>query len=134
MDGQKVRSLSFMTTAAHVDTSRAASLFHALADEIRLNVIDLLVDGERCVCELMDELGLAQSRLSWHLKTLTDAGIIRGRREGRWNLLLAESRRVDRGAHLSRRLERAASPYAAPRLGVLRLIFFLQIIKKTRWR
>src|SRR5215472_13042649 len=74
-----------MTAAAHQDTSRAATLFHALADEIRLDVIDLLAGGERCVCELMGELGLAQSRLSWHLKTLTDAGIIHGRREGRWN-------------------------------------------------
>lgn len=116
MDGQKVRSLSFMTTAAHVDTSRAASLFHALADEIRLNVIDLLVDGERCVCELMDELGLAQSRLSWHLKTLTDAGIIRGRREGRWNYyslnpdVLIEARTyLDASSARPRRTRRRAS-------------------------
>jgi ArsR family transcriptional regulator len=85
MNGGKVLSLFFMTATAPANTTRAASLFHALADEIRLDVIDLLVDGERCVCELMGELGLAQSRLSWHLKTLTDAGIIRGRREGRWN-------------------------------------------------
>jgi ArsR family transcriptional regulator len=33
----------------------------------------------------MDELEIAQSKLSWHLKTLSDAGIIAGRREGRWN-------------------------------------------------
>lgn len=65
-------------------TVRAAELFHALSDEIRLRVVDLLLDGERCVCELMDELELAQSRLSWHLKTLSDAGIISGRKEGRW--------------------------------------------------
>ena len=73
-----------MTTAATVDVSRAAALFHALSDEIRVQVVTLLLDGERCVCELMDELGMAQSRLSWHLKTLSDAGIISGRREGRW--------------------------------------------------
>ena len=73
-----------MATTATVDTHRAAALFHALADQIRVNVVVLLVNGERCVCELMDELGLAQSRLSWHLKTLSDAGIISGRREGRW--------------------------------------------------
>src|SRR6185312_3429861 len=66
-------------------TARTAELFHALSDEIRLAVVDLLLDGERCVCELMDELDLAQSRLSWHLKTLSDAGLITGRREGRWN-------------------------------------------------
>jgi ArsR family transcriptional regulator, arsenate/arsenite/antimonite-responsive transcriptional repressor len=74
-----------MTTAAHIDSARAAQLFHALADQIRVDVVMLLLQGERCVCELMDELDLAQSRLSWHLKTLSDAGMISGRREGRWN-------------------------------------------------
>lgn len=73
-----------MTTAASIDTARAAALFHALSDEIRLEVVALLLRGERCVCELMDELEMAQSRLSWHLKTLSDAGIISGRKDGRW--------------------------------------------------
>jgi ArsR family transcriptional regulator, arsenate/arsenite/antimonite-responsive transcriptional repressor len=73
-----------MPTATAIDTSRAAALFHALSDEIRLNVVGLLLPGERCVCELMAELDMAQSRLSWHLKTLSDAGIISGRKEGRW--------------------------------------------------
>lgn len=73
-----------MATATSIDTARAAALFHALADPIRVKVVTLLLGGERCVCELMDDLGLAQSRLSWHLKTLSDAGFITGRREGRW--------------------------------------------------
>lgn len=73
-----------MGTAASTNSKRAAALFHALADEIRVEVVLLLQGGERCVCELMDDLGMAQSRLSWHLKTLSDAGIISGRREGRW--------------------------------------------------
>jgi ArsR family transcriptional regulator, arsenate/arsenite/antimonite-responsive transcriptional repressor len=77
--------LAGMTTATHVDTQRAAQLFHALSDQIRLEVVALLLDGERCVCDLMADMDLAQSRLSWHLKTLSDAGIISGRREGRWN-------------------------------------------------
>lgn len=72
-------------TAVRLDTTRAAALFHALSDPIRLEVVQQLLDGERCVCELMDEMDMAQSRLSWHLKTLADAGIIVGRREGRWN-------------------------------------------------
>lgn len=62
-----------MTTAARIDSARAAELFHALADQIRVDVVTLLLDGERCVCELMTDLDLAQSRLSWHLKTLSDA-------------------------------------------------------------
>ena len=74
-----------MPVAAELDTARTAALFHALSDQIRVQVVRLLQNGERCVCELMAELGLAQSRLSWHLKTLSDAGIITGRREGRWN-------------------------------------------------
>jgi len=78
-------SMTTATAATSLDTARAAELFHALSDTIRLDVVGLLLDGERCVCELMEELELAQSRLSWHLKTLSDAGIITGRREGRWN-------------------------------------------------
>jgi ArsR family transcriptional regulator len=73
-----------MATTARTDYTRAARLFHALSDEIRLEVIDLVRDGERCVCELTDELDIAQPRLSWHLKTLKDAGILTDRREGRW--------------------------------------------------
>lgn len=70
----------------------------------------MLLDGERCVCDLMSDLALAQSRLSWHLKTLADAGIISGRREGRWNYYslnpdtLAEARGILDGLKLNRRL------------------------------
>ena len=74
-----------MTSATAVDSTRAAELFHALSDPIRVDVVAMLMDGERCVCDLMDDLGLQQSRLSWHLKALADAGVISGRREGRWN-------------------------------------------------
>ena len=73
-----------MTTSVRTDRSRTARLFHALSDEIRLDVIGLLRDGERCVCELTDALDLAQPRLSWHLKTLKEAGLVSDRREGRW--------------------------------------------------
>ena len=71
-----------MTTAAKVD--RAARLFHALSDETRLAVVEMLHDGERCVCELQDALDAAQSRLSFHLRVLKDAGVVSDRREGRW--------------------------------------------------
>jgi ArsR family transcriptional regulator len=74
-----------VTTIGEPDReTRAAELFHALSDPIRLRVVALLRNGERCVCELTDEMELAQSRLSWHLKTLKDAGFITDRREGRW--------------------------------------------------
>ena len=72
------------TTTARIDTRRAAVWFHALSDETRLDIIKRLLGGERCVCELTDALDAAQSRLSFHLKTLKDAGIVSDRREGRW--------------------------------------------------
>ena len=40
--------------------------------------------GERCVCDLTDDLEASQSRLCFHLKTLKDAGIVTDRRQGRW--------------------------------------------------
>jgi ArsR family transcriptional regulator len=63
---------------------RAARWFHALSDETRLQIIDRLSEGEQCVCDLTDLLDAAQSRLSFHLKTLKDAGILQDRRQGRW--------------------------------------------------
>ncbi len=71
-------------------TADTAALFHALSDPIRLDVLELLVLGERCVCDLMEALDVAQSRLSWHLKTLKDAGLVSDRREGRWSYYTLE--------------------------------------------
>lgn len=68
-----------------IDVDRAAQLFHALSDTTRLAVLELLRTGERCVCELQVDVGAAQSRLSFHLKVLKDAGLVTGRREGRWS-------------------------------------------------
>ena len=73
-----------MATQAAVDTSQAVRWFHALSDETRLEILQLLSSGERCVCELTDALDAAQSRLSFHLKTLKDAELVTDRRDGRW--------------------------------------------------
>ena len=66
------------------DLKRSARWFHALADQTRLQIIDRLSDGEQCVCDLTGMLDTGQSRLSFHLKTLKEAGILIDRREGRW--------------------------------------------------
>lgn len=75
-----------MTTTIRTgtDLDRAVALFHALSDATRLGILDMLKDGERCVCELQDELDAAQSRLSFHLRVLKDAGLVNDRKEGRW--------------------------------------------------
>jgi ArsR family transcriptional regulator len=66
------------------DGQRTARLFHALADATRLRILEQLADGEQCVCDLTDALEAGQSRLSFHLKTLKDAGLVTDRRQGRW--------------------------------------------------
>lgn len=73
-----------MVTETRKGVEKAARLFHALSDETRLTLLDRLQGGEQCVCELMDSMKAAQSRLSFHLKVLKDAGLIVDRREGRW--------------------------------------------------
>jgi len=73
-----------MATRTSTDTDRAIQLFHALSDGTRLSIVQRLRLGERCVCDLTDALDAAQSRLSFHLKVLKDAGLVTDRREGRW--------------------------------------------------
>jgi ArsR family transcriptional regulator, arsenate/arsenite/antimonite-responsive transcriptional repressor len=62
----------------------ASRRFHALADETRLKIINRLRDGEECVCNLTGPLGTPQSLLSFHLRTLKQAGLIHDRKQGRW--------------------------------------------------
>jgi len=66
------------------DVETTLRLFRALGDETRLRLLEQLHGGEQCVCDLTDELEARQSRMSFHLKTLKDAGLVTDRREGRW--------------------------------------------------
>jgi ArsR family transcriptional regulator, arsenate/arsenite/antimonite-responsive transcriptional repressor len=76
--------------------------FHGLADRTRLRVLELLRPGERCVCELTEALEVGQSLLSFHLKALKRAGLVRDRREGRWTYYsLDEDRLRDMAAVLT---------------------------------
>ncbi|MDZ7386182.1 MAG: metalloregulator ArsR/SmtB family transcription factor [candidate division KSB1 bacterium] len=63
---------------------QVAQWFHALSEDTRLQILDRLSEGEECVCDLTTLLEAGQSRLSFHLKILKDAGIVTDRREGRW--------------------------------------------------
>ena len=74
-----------MTTKDIAPRARAAQLFHALSDETRLGILEKLRNGEHCVCDLQDGLDAAQSRLSFHLRVLKEAGLVSDRKEGRWS-------------------------------------------------
>ena len=61
-----------------------ALVFKALADENRVHILKSLRNGEKCACELLEELNIHQSTLSHHMKILCDAGIVTGRKDGKW--------------------------------------------------
>ena len=59
-------------------------IYKALCDEKRLSILELLKGGEKCACVLMEELNIAQSALSYHMKILCESGIVTSRQEGKW--------------------------------------------------
>jgi ArsR family transcriptional regulator, arsenate/arsenite/antimonite-responsive transcriptional repressor len=65
-------------------SSQIVAGFHALSEPLRLQIIDLLREQELCVCDLCDSLNVAQSKLSFHLKVLREAELVRSRQSGRW--------------------------------------------------
>ena len=76
--------MSVLDHPVALEPAKARALLKAMADPLRLQVLEALGGGERCVCELTSELDLAQSKLSFHLKVLREAGLIEARDEGRW--------------------------------------------------
>ena len=67
--------------SAYNDTVR---VFKAFCDENRLRILEMLRTGEKCACKLLDDLRITQSTLSHHMKILCDAGVVQGRKEGKW--------------------------------------------------
>lgn len=59
-------------------------VFKAFSDEKRLMILEKLKGGELCACDLLEDMEIGQSTLSHHMKILTDAGIVNGRKEGKW--------------------------------------------------
>ena len=61
-----------------------ALLFKALSDETRLKIIDMLSCGELCACDILKSFNITQPTLSYHMKILTECGIVNGNRDGAW--------------------------------------------------
>ena len=75
---------SSLVTGLKLDTDQAQRLLKALSDPLRRRVLEQLSSGERCVCDLTESMALSQSRLSFHLKVMKDAGLLVDRQKGRW--------------------------------------------------
>lgn len=59
--------------------------FHALSEPLRVQILALLRHQELCVCDLCDCLEVTQSKISFHLKVLKEAELVKARQEGRWS-------------------------------------------------
>ena len=67
-----------------LDPKKTAAIFKAFCDENRIKILQLLLDGEKCACKLLEALAITQPTLSHHMKILLDSGIVNGRKEGKW--------------------------------------------------
>lgn len=59
-------------------------VFKAFCEPKRLEILELLKSKEQCACTLLEKLNLTQSGLSYHMRILTNSGIVQGRQEGKW--------------------------------------------------
>ncbi|MGI6013342.1 MAG: ArsR/SmtB family transcription factor [Oscillospiraceae bacterium] len=57
----------------------------ALSDSNRLQIVQMLSDGEKCACKLLERFEITQPTLSHHMKILCECGLVDVRREGKWN-------------------------------------------------
>jgi len=67
-----------------LNPQKTAVIFKAFCDENRIRILQILKDGEKCACRLLEALNITQPTLSHHMKTLLDSGIVNGRKEGKW--------------------------------------------------
>ena len=68
-----------------MELSEISLICKALSDPNRLQVIHILTRGERCACELLEQMRITQPTLSHHMKTLEDRGLVVSRKKGKWS-------------------------------------------------
>ena len=73
-----------------------AQIFKVLSDENRIRILKQLQTGEKCGCELLEELKITQPTLSHHMKILCDAGLVTSRKAGKWIYYTRQAETLDR--------------------------------------
>ena len=67
-----------------INSEQFVGIMESLSDPIRVNILELMINGEICVCDIVKATGMSQSKISYHIKILKDSGLISDRQEGRW--------------------------------------------------
>ncbi len=82
------------------DAEQLATRIKALGDPARLQLLNMIsLQGEMCVCDMTDPLGLSQPTVSHHLKVLSDAGFVRREQRGKWAYFSLEGDELQHMAH-----------------------------------
>ncbi|MCQ5130828.1 metalloregulator ArsR/SmtB family transcription factor [Butyricicoccus faecihominis] len=68
-----------------MNTIDVALLCKALGDSNRLQIVQMLSDGEKCACKLLEQFEITQPTLSHHMKILCECALVEVRKEGKWN-------------------------------------------------
>lgn len=68
-----------------MNTIDAALICKSLSDANRLRIMQILADGEQCACKLLEAFHITQPTLSYHMKNLSDCGLVEVRKDGKWN-------------------------------------------------
>lgn len=66
------------------DYRKYALLMKALGDETRVEIFAMLSEGELCACQILEDFAITQPTLSYHMKILSESGLVNGRRDGVW--------------------------------------------------
>ena len=68
-----------------MDTMDVVKIGKALSDENRVKILQMLIDGEKCGCKLLEAFEITQPTLSHHMKILCDSGLVDARKDGKWS-------------------------------------------------
>lgn len=68
-----------------MNTRNVAVICKALGDNNRLQIVQMLADGEKCGCKLLEAFDITQPTLSYHMKMLCECGLVKDRKEGKWH-------------------------------------------------
>lgn len=78
---------------------KRSRMYKAFCDEKRLWIVHLLTQGEKCACALMEDTGMAQSALAYHMKILCDSSIVKSRQDGKWTFYSLNSEGIKDSAN-----------------------------------
>ena len=72
-----------------------AVIFKALGDETRLRILTMLTKGRTCACKILEAFRFTQPTLSYHMKQLTDSGLVDAEKDGKWVYYSINCKRID---------------------------------------